>query len=125
MARSLYEGRERPSKTFSWHVFLMSNILVELPWACESDMLKGLRLITIVIMGVVMFFCWYYPIGAYQNAVPTDAVTVRGVMVWLFLEQFLLFASTFAFLCVAGMDSSETASNVANLLFSLCLTFCG
>jgi ATP-binding cassette subfamily G (WHITE) protein 2 (PDR) len=79
----------------------------------------------IVLMGVVMFFCWYYPIGAYQNAVPTDAVTVRGVMVWLFLEQFLLFASTFAFLCVAGMDSSETASNIANLIFSLCLTFCG
>lgn len=35
MARGLYEGRERPSKTYSWHVFLMSNIVVELPWACE------------------------------------------------------------------------------------------
>jgi len=37
MARSLYEGRERPSKTFSWHVFLISNIFVELPWACEFE----------------------------------------------------------------------------------------
>ena len=46
-------------------------------------------------------------------------------MVWLFLEIFLLFASTFSLLFVAGMDTAETASNVANLMFSMCLIFCG
>lgn len=30
--RSLYEARERPSKTYSWVVFITSNIFVELPW---------------------------------------------------------------------------------------------
>ncbi|TVY20600.1 ABC transporter CDR4 [Lachnellula arida] len=30
--RSLYEVRERPSKTYSWQVFILSNLLVELPW---------------------------------------------------------------------------------------------
>ena len=30
--RALYESRERPSKTYSWQVFMYSNILVELPW---------------------------------------------------------------------------------------------
>jgi ATP-binding cassette, subfamily G (WHITE), member 2, PDR len=30
--RSLYEARERPSKTYSWKVFIISNITVELPW---------------------------------------------------------------------------------------------
>lgn len=30
--RSLYEVRERPSKTYSWKAFMMSNILVEIPW---------------------------------------------------------------------------------------------
>lgn len=30
--RSLYEVRERPSKTYSWQVFILSQIIVELPW---------------------------------------------------------------------------------------------
>jgi ATP-binding cassette subfamily G (WHITE) protein 2 (PDR) len=31
--RSMYEVRERPAKTFSWKVFVLSNILVEIPWS--------------------------------------------------------------------------------------------
>lgn len=31
--RSLYEVRERPSKTYSWKVFILSNIVVEIPWS--------------------------------------------------------------------------------------------
>lgn len=72
-----------------------------------------------------MFFCWYYPLGAYRNALQTNQLYLRGAMVWLFLEQFMLFTSTFSFLWIAGMDSAETASNAANLIFSLCLIFCG
>lgn len=34
--RALYESRERPSKTYSWKVFIMSNIVVEIPWSSES-----------------------------------------------------------------------------------------
>lgn len=76
-------------------------------------------------MGALIFFCWYYPLGAYQNAVPTDAVALRGAQVFLFVEVFLLFNSTFSLALVAGMSDAATAANVANLLFSLCLTFCG
>ena len=76
-------------------------------------------------MGTLMFFCWFYPIGAYTNAIATHEVHLRSVMVWLFLEIFLLFSSTFSLLFVAGMETAETASNVANLTFSMCLTFCG
>jgi ATP-binding cassette, subfamily G (WHITE), member 2, PDR len=43
--RSLYEVRERPSKTYSWKAFMLSNILVELPWQ--------------TLMAVIMYFCWY------------------------------------------------------------------
>jgi hypothetical protein len=32
--RSLYEVRERPSKTYSWRAFVLSNIIVEMPWKC-------------------------------------------------------------------------------------------
>ena len=34
--RSMYEVRERPAKTFSWKVFVLSNIMVEVPWSSAS-----------------------------------------------------------------------------------------
>lgn len=90
---------------------MISNIFVELPWNA--------------VMGTIVFVCWYYPIGLYRNAEPTDAVQSRGALMWLLVLQFLLFASTFATMIIAAMDTAETAGNVANLMFSLCLIFCG
>ncbi|BEJ15321.1 hypothetical protein CspHIS471_0410880 [Cutaneotrichosporon sp. HIS471] len=109
--RSLYEVRERPSKTYSWVIFILSNIVVEIPWS--------------IFVGTLFFFEWYYPIGLYRNAIPTDAVTERGALMWLLFMTFLLFTSTFATAMVAGIELAETAGNLANLLFSLCLIFCG
>jgi ABC-type multidrug transport system permease subunit len=109
--RALYEVRERPSKTYSWKVFILSNIIVELPWN--------------TLMGALIFFCWYYPTGLYRNAEPTGEVAQRGGLMFLFIWEFLMFTSTFTHLVIAGMDSAETAGNIANLMFSLCLIFCG
>ncbi|KAL2859549.1 ABC drug exporter AbcA [Aspergillus pseudodeflectus] len=109
--RDLYEVRERPSKTYSWKAFMMSNIIVELPWN--------------TLMSVIMFLCWYYPVGLYRNAEPTDAVTLRGAQMWLFIWTFLLFTSTFAHFMIAAFDNAENAGNLGNLLFILCLLFCG
>ncbi|KAE8325069.1 ABC-2 type transporter-domain-containing protein [Aspergillus sergii] len=109
--RSLYEVRERPSKTYSWQAFMTANILVELPWN--------------TLMAALMFFCWYYPIGLYNNAKPTDAVTERGGLMFLLIWVFLLFTSTFAHMVIAGIELAETGGNIATLLFSLCLIFCG
>lgn len=109
--RSLYEVRERPSKTYGWKVFMLSNILVELPWQA--------------LMAALMYFCWYYPIGMYKNAIPEHQVAERGALMFLMILTFMWFASTFTDMIVAGMDSAETAGNVAQLLFSLTLIFCG
>ncbi|KAL6170912.1 Multidrug resistance protein [Exserohilum turcicum] len=109
--RALYEVRERPSKTYSWKAFMASNIIVELPWNS--------------LMAVLIFFCWYYPIALYKNAEPTDAVSLRGFQSFLFVWMFLLFTSTFTHMVIAGIDSAETGGNIANLMFSLCLIFCG
>jgi ATP-binding cassette subfamily G (WHITE) protein 2 (PDR) len=46
--RALYEARERPSKTYSWKAFMISNLLVELPWNALG--------------GAIIFFTWYYPV---------------------------------------------------------------
>lgn len=109
--RSLYEARERPSKAYSWQAFLLSNIIAELPWNA--------------LMAVIMFFTIYYPVGFYENAIPTGQVHLRGAQFFLFTLQFLLFTSTFTHMVVAGMATAETAGNIANLLFSLTLVFCG
>ena len=109
--RSLYEVRERPSKTYGWKVFMLSNIFVEIPW---NTLMAGL-----------MFVCWYYPIGMNKNAIPYHQVAERGGLMFLFILNFMLFTSTFTDMVVAGMESAETAGNVAQLLFSLTLIFCG
>lgn len=73
--RSLYEARERPSKTFSWQVFMLSNILVEIPWNALSSTL--------------MYFIWYYAIGYYRN---TDGdLHERGALMWLLIIGNFLF----------------------------------
>ncbi|KAI8935400.1 hypothetical protein NX059_007981 [Plenodomus lindquistii] len=109
--RSLYEVRERPSKAYSWKAFMISNIIVEMPWN--------------TLMAVIIYFCWYYPIGLYRNASPTDEVALRGFMMFLFVWMFMLFTSTFTHMIIAGLDSAETGGNIANIMFSLCLIFCG
>lgn len=34
--RTLYEARERPSKTYSWKAFIVANLVVELAWNSVS-----------------------------------------------------------------------------------------
>ncbi|KAI1644671.1 ABC transporter ABCl1 [Daldinia loculata] len=109
--RSLYEVRERPSKVYGWKVFMLSQIIVELPWN--------------TLMAVFMFFCWYYPIGLYRNAVDAGQTTERGALMFLLLWAFLIFTSTFTDMIIAAFETAEGGGNVANLMFSLCLIFCG
>lgn len=109
--RSLYEVRERPSKVYSWKVFMVSQLIVELPWNA--------------LMAVIMFFCWYYPVGLYQNASAADQLTERGGLMFLFLFMFLIFTCTFSTFIIAGFETAEAGANVANLMFMLCLIFCG
>lgn len=90
---------------------MMSNIIVELPWN--------------TLMAVLIFFTWYYPIGMYRNAIPDGQVHERGALMFLLVWAFLMFASTFTHMMIAGIETAETAGNIATLLFSLTLIFCG
>lgn len=109
--RDLYEVRERPSKTYSWKVFILSQIIVELPWN--------------TLMAASIYFCWYYPIGLYRNAEATDAVAERGLLMFLLILTFMLFTCTFTDFIIAGCESADNGGNIANLLFMMCLIFCG
>jgi len=52
-------------------------------------------------------------------------VAERGGLLFLFIWVFLLFTSTFADMMIASIDTAEAGSNLANMLFSMCLIFCG
>ncbi|KAL4799885.1 ABC-2 type transporter-domain-containing protein [Aspergillus venezuelensis] len=108
--RALYEVRERPSKAYSWKAFMMASICVELPWN--------------ILMAVPAYFSWYYPIGLYRNAGPGETVE-RGGTMFLLILIFMMFTSTFSSMVIAGIEHPDTGSNIAQLLFSLCLIFNG
>ncbi|OJD13659.1 hypothetical protein AJ78_05895 [Emergomyces pasteurianus Ep9510] len=107
--RSLFEVRERPSKTYSWKAFILSAVMVELPWN--------------TLMAVPAFFAWYYPIGFQKNA--GDDLVGRSGTMFLLIWIFLIFGSTFSSMVISGIDLAETGSNVGQLLFMLTLIFCG
>ncbi len=111
LQRSIYEARERPAKTYSWQVFMLSNILVEIPWN--------------TLMAIFTFVVWYYPIGFYRYAESTNALAENGGTMFLFMWVYMLFMSTFGHMVQAGVDLAEIGGNYANLLFMMSLIFCG
>ena len=108
--RSLYETQEGRSSIYSWPVFVLSNIIVEIPWQ--------------TIMAAIMFTCWYYPIGMFRNGNPEDTLE-RGGLVFMTIWSFMMFVLTGSFAVVSGMESGPTAVNIAQLFYSLSLIFCG
>jgi ATP-binding cassette subfamily G (WHITE) protein 2 (PDR) len=109
--RSLYEARERPSKTFSWKAWIAAQITAELPWQ--------------IFVGTLGFLCWFYPTGFYRNAELTQTVAERTALTWLLVVTFFTFISTFGQMCAAAFDDEVAGGNIASLCFSMALNFCG
>ncbi|VVT57142.1 uncharacterized protein SAPINGB_P005555 [Magnusiomyces paraingens] len=109
--RSLYEARERPSKTYSWVAFMVSNLIVEMPWQ--------------TLMAVFSFFSYYYPVGFYRNAAVNGTTHERGALFFMILWAFYIYTSTYAHMIVAALNSAETAGAIGVLLFLFSLVFCG
>lgn len=111
LQRTMYEARERQSKTYAWQAFVLSNILVELLWNAA--------------MGVFCFLVWYYPTGLFRNAEYTDAVNIRGFHTLLIIVATFIFASTLAHLLVAGSPGEEIAGLFGTLVSIMLYAFCG
>lgn len=109
--RDLYEVRERPSRTFSWVAFITAQITSEIPWQIAA--------------GTISFFCWYYPIGLYNNAAEAGNVHGRGALMWVAITLFYIYSSTMAQLCISFQELADNAANLSSMLFTICLTFCG
>lgn len=109
--RDLYEARERPSRTFSWKAFIMAQIVVEVPWN--------------ILAGTIAFCIYYYAIGFYNNASLAHQLHERGALFWLFTIAFYVYIGSMGILVISWNEVAETAAHVANLLFTMSLSFCG
>lgn len=109
--RSLYEVRERPAKTYSWKVFMLSQIVAEMPWN--------------TLASVFMWAFVYYPVGFYKNANAADQGSERAALMWLLFWVFMIFVSTFANMCITFAETADEGGNNANFLFMLIFFFCG
>ncbi|KAF2995891.1 hypothetical protein E8E13_004640 [Curvularia kusanoi] len=109
--RTLYEARERQSKTYAWQTFVLSNIVVEMAW-------NGL-------MAILCFLVWFYPAGFYRNMEPTDSVNIRSFLTLLLVLATFFFASALAHMLIAGSPSEEVAGAFAVLVTIMLYAFCG
>ncbi|RCK64328.1 Multidrug resistance protein CDR2 [Candida viswanathii] len=109
--REVFEVREAPSRTYSWVAFIAAQITSEIPYQ--------------VLVGTLSFLCWYYPVGLYANAEPTNTVNSRGTLMWMFLTSFYVYAATFGQLCMSFTELIDAAGNIASTLYIMCLMFCG
>lgn len=109
--RNLYEARERPSRTFSWFTFIVSQIIVEIPWN--------------FLAGTIAFFVYYYPVGFYRNASEANQLHERGALYWLFCTAFFVWVGSMAILANSFVEYAAEASNLALLCFAFSLAFNG
>ncbi|OHE91114.1 ABC-2 type transporter [Colletotrichum orchidophilum] len=109
--RTLYEGREQPSRTYSWAAFMGGQIAVEMAYNA--------------VMAAPAFLAWYYLVGLNRNAAETNDVAPRGGLAFLFMLVFFLQASTFAHMIGAWFDLADQAAGIGTLIFLVMFIFNG
>jgi ATP-binding cassette subfamily G (WHITE) protein 2 (PDR) len=108
--RGLFEAREKALRIYSWQAFLISTTITEMLWQTS--------------IAALVYPLWYYPTGMFRNASGYDRHE-RGILVFLLTWSFFVFTSTLSYLLSAAIEIVDTAVNIAQLLFYLCLIFCG
>ncbi|GES61013.1 ABC multidrug transporter [Aspergillus terreus] len=109
--RTLYEARERQSKTYCWQSFILSNLFVELAWN--------------TLMAVGSFLVWFYPMGVWRNALYTDTLNSRSMLAFLVVWEGFLYSTSVSYLFIAGLDSDQSAGGLSTLCSIMGFMFCG
>ena len=102
--RSLFEVRERPSKMYSWVVFLIAQAVVEIPWN--------------FLGGTLFWIPWYYMVQFGRES-------TRAGYSWGFYMLFQLYYSSFAQAVATISPNAMIASMLFATLFSFVIVFCG
>ncbi|KAJ4191988.1 hypothetical protein NW755_004123 [Fusarium falciforme] len=103
--RSLYEVRERPSRVYSWKVFILSQMLVEVPWQ--------------IFVGVCAWASFFYSVFG------TNISSESQGIVLLFIVQFYIYAASLAQMVVAALPNPSMGAMFATLMFGLSFVFNG
>lgn len=98
--RSIYEVRERPSRTYGWTAFTTAHILIEMPWNFVGSLL--------------LFLTWYWTVGY-----PSDRAGYTYLMIGI---MYPMYYTTFALVIAAISPSIEIASLLFSTSFSFVLT---
>ncbi|PLB53350.1 ABC transporter [Aspergillus steynii IBT 23096] len=102
--REIFVHREKESLTYHWVTFVISAILVELPYAFVTSM--------------VYWLLWYFPVGYFNEP-------ARAGYSFLMYELFAMFATSLAQLCASLMPNVEAALAANGFFFMFCNTFAG
>lgn len=103
--QSLFEARERNTNTYSWVVFITSNVLVELLWQ--------------TVIAVPIFAACYYPTGLARNGNAAFSAADRGAMSFKLLWFFNLWSSSISQVFAAAFEHPDMAINLATLFYWL------
>ncbi|KAF5603178.1 ABC transporter CDR4 [Fusarium subglutinans] len=109
--RTLYEGRERSSKTYAWYNLILANTVVEMAWNSAASL--------------AIYFPFYFLVGMYDNGRVTDTQHERGAFMFLLTWAFMVYEGTFAHMAVAGAPTAEVGATLGLFLFMMSLVFCG
>ncbi|GAA5921798.1 hypothetical protein JCM3775_001825 [Rhodotorula graminis] len=102
--RSLYNARERPSRMYSWPVFVASAIIVEMPYN--------------IVCGTIFFVCWYWTVGF-------PYTTDRAGYAYAMYMVFELYYPTFAQAVASFSPNAMAASVLFSTFFSFVIIFNG
>ncbi|PKS08034.1 hypothetical protein jhhlp_006646 [Lomentospora prolificans] len=103
--RALYEVRERPSRSYGWQVFILSQILVEIPWH--------------LLLGICAYASAYFPVFG-----TSGSSEARG-LVLLFVVQLYIYAGSMAQMIIAAIENPGVATMLGTLMFGLSFIFSG
>ena len=102
--REVFMQREKSSLTYHWSIFVLSAIIVELPY--------------VTLCSLVYWLLWYFPVGYFYT--PS-----RAGYSFLMFELFGVFATSLAQLCAASMPNLSSAFMANGFFFMFCNTFAG
>ncbi|KAI9737755.1 MAG: hypothetical protein M1834_009123 [Cirrosporium novae-zelandiae] len=91
-ARSIFETRERKSKTYKWQAFIIAQVVAELPY--------------LLLCGTVYFCCWYFTCGF-----PVKSSTSGQIYITMLFYEFLYTAIGQA---IAAVSPNEFFASLLN-----------
>ncbi|GME45602.1 atp-binding cassette multidrug transporter [Neofusicoccum parvum] len=102
--REVYHVREKHSRMYHWTVFVVANVLVEIPFN--------------VVISSFCFVCWYFPVGF-------DLAAGRAAYMWFVFVLYQLYHASFSQAIAIVSPNAETAAMVTILFYAFILAFNG